>query len=168
MGDGPGIEPGLYDHLIDAEREALGRSGRRVNKIALIKALREASGLGLREAKDSVEGYLARRGGFHPSGAGADRPSGWIDDLLDAERASAAKEDRPVTKILLIKTLREASGLGLKPAKDAVEDYLRRRGGEDLPTGSHRWMFAILLVALAFIGAFYVLLWRGHFVGGGP
>src|SRR5580693_3760431 len=123
------IETGLYDHLIDAEREALGRSGGKVKKIALIKALREATGLGLRDAKLAVEGYLTRRGGSLSSAPDADRPIGWIDDLLDAERATASKEDRPINKILLIKALREASGLGLRPAKDAVEDYLNRRGG---------------------------------------
>ena len=154
MGDRTKIEPGLYDHLIDAEREALARSGGKVGKIALIKALRGATGLGLRDAKRSVEGYLARRGGQVPAGLEADRPPGWIDDLLDAERAAASKEDRPINKIVLIKALREASGLGLRPAKVAVEDYLRRRGGEGLPTGSHGWMsFAAVVVVATIIGA---------------
>jgi len=148
MGDGPGIEPGLYDHLIDAEREALAQSGRRVNKITLIKALRGATGLGLREAKRAVEGYLARRGGLISSGLDADHPSGWIDDLLDAERAAASKEDRPITKIVLIKALREASGLGLSAAKLAVEDYLRRKGGEGLPSGSNGWLVASAVIAM--------------------
>lgn len=152
------IDPGLYDHLIDAEREAMSRSGGSINKIALIKALREASGLGLKQAKETVEGYLNRRGGLLSSGADTDRAAGWIDDLLDAERAAASKEDRPVNKILLIKALREASGLGLKPAKDAVEDYLRRRGGEGLPSGSNGMLSAIalILVVLAVAGVLAV------------
>ena len=128
MADGSGIKPGLYDHLIDAEREALARSGRRVDKISLIKALRAATDLGLGDAKRAVEGYYARReDGSEP---------GWIDDLLDAERASASKEDRPLTKLFLIKVLREASGLRAKDARLAVEDYLKRKGGEGLPKGS--------------------------------
>ena len=149
MGDGSGIKPGLYDHLIDAEREALARSGRRVDKIALIKALRGATSLDLGDAKRAVEGYYARReDGSEP---------GWIDDLLDAERASASKEDRPVNKILLIQALREASGLRLKDARLAVEDYLRRKGGEGLPSGSNGWMVAVVLVALCLLGAIYAL-----------
>ena len=137
-----------YDALIDAERATLAQSSRQVNKIALIKALRGATSIGLKEAKDAVEGYLARREGLDPPGRFANRPAGWIDDLLDAERAAASKEERPVTKILLIKALRSASGLGLKQAKDAVEDYLRRRGGEDLPTGSVGWGAWLVVIAV--------------------
>lgn len=157
MSDRAKVEPGLFDHLIDAEREALAREGRKVDKIALIKALRDATGLGLRDAKQAVESYLARRGGQVPTGPEADRLAGWIDDLLDAERAAASKEDRPINKILLIKALRDASGLGLKQAKIAVEDYLRRRGGEGLPSGSKAapmaWL-AILLLAIAAVAAY--------------
>ena len=76
-------------------------------------------------------------------------------DLLDAERASASKEDRPINKILLIKALREASGLGLAQAKTAVEDYLRRRGGENLPSGSTAktlaWFAILCLGTSAFL-----------------
>jgi ribosomal protein L7/L12 len=155
MGSHSKIDPSLYDHLIDAEREALARAGKKVNKIELIKALRGATGLGLRDAKECVESYLARRGGEVPTGPEADRLGGWIDDLLDAERASASKEDRPINKILLIKTLREASGLGLAQAKTAVEDYLRRRGGENLPSGSKTktlaWFAILCLGTSAFL-----------------
>ena len=157
MGGRPGIEPGSYDHLLDAEREAMIQAGRPVNKIALIKALRGATGLRLRDAKRSVEGYLARRGGLASGGSDPDGSSGWIDDLLDAERAAVSKEDRPVTKILLIKALRGASGLGLGAAKNAVEDYLRRKGGEGLPSGSNGWMIAVVLIVLFIIGAIYTL-----------
>jgi hypothetical protein len=157
MGDRPKIEAGLFDHLIDAEREALARSGRKVGKIDLIKALRAATGLGLREARRAVEGYLGRRGGSIPSGAAAGQPLGWIDNLLDAERAAASKEDRPVNKILLIKALQGASGLGLREARLSVEDYLRRRGGEGLPSGSNGWLLgfvaivAIVLIVVALV-----------------
>jgi ribosomal protein L7/L12 len=160
MGDRSKIEPGLFDHLIDAERESLALAGRKVYKIALIKALRGATGLGLRDAKQAVDWYLARRGGEIPTGPDADRLAGWIDDLLDAERAAASKEERPVNKIVLIKALREASGLGLRPAKIAVEDYLKRRGGENLPSGSN-WVAAvvILFILLTAIGAGVAAVW---------
>ena len=78
---------------------------------------------------------------------------GFYDHLIDAERAAASKEDRPVNKILLIKALREASGLGLRPAKDAVEDYLRRRGGEGLPSGSNGVLSAIALILVVLVVA---------------
>jgi Ribosomal protein L7/L12 C-terminal domain len=150
--------PGSYDDLIDAERELLSRSGLFVGKIALIKGLREATGLGLKDAKDAVEGYIARREGRIPPYAGPDRPAGWIDDLLDAERASAIREERPLTKILLIKALRDASGLGLREAKHAVEDYLRRKGGEGLQSGGGGWLVALVIVVVIAGGVAYLML----------
>jgi hypothetical protein len=150
--------PGSYDDLIDAERELLSRSGLFVGKIALIKGLREATGLGLKDAKDAVEGYIARREGRIPSGPGSDRPTAWIDDLLDAERASATREDRPITKVLLIKALRDASGLGLKDAKLAVEAYLRRKGGEGLQSGGGGWLVALVIAAAIAGGVAYLML----------
>jgi hypothetical protein len=157
MGDRTKIDPGHFDHLIDAEREALSRSGAKVGKITLIKALMDATGLGLREAKEAVEAYLARRGGQIPTGPEANSLGDWIDDLLDAERASASKEDRPITRILLIKALRDASGLSLAQSRRAVEDYLRRRGGENLPSGSSGTSFFWLAVVL--FGTVAVLVW---------
>jgi len=135
--------PGSYDHLIDAEREALSRSGQSVGKIGLIRALREATGLGLKDAKDAVDEYLARRASGGPD---LGRSANWIDDLLDAERAAALREDRPLTKILLIKALRGASGLGLRQASHAVEDYLGRREGKGLQSGRGGWPVAVALV----------------------
>jgi len=151
------MSPEAYDHLIDAERDALSRAGKSVDKIALTKALREATGLGLREAKDAVEGYLARRSGDGPDG----RPAGWIDGLIDAERAAANREDRQVTKIGLIKAVREASGLGLKEAKDAVEDYLRRRGGEGLGSSRGGILVGVLFVVLLMIAGGVIGWFRG-------
>ncbi len=154
-------DSGSFDSLIDAEREALAREGRPVGKIALIRALREATGLGLREAKEAVEGYLGRRAGSTPTATPGGRPSDWFDDLLDAERKAAAREDRPITRIGLIKALRGASGLGPGPARRAVEDYLGRRGGAGLPDGAMGWRAALnvlgvlaILVGLAAAGYF--------------
>jgi hypothetical protein len=155
-----GIESGSYDPLIDAEREALSRTGGRVHRVALIKAFREATGLNLRDAKRAVNGYLARRGGRITSDPVAVRPAGWIDDLLDAERAAAARDDRTVTKLLLVKALREASGLGQAQARLAVDHYLKRRGGEGLPSGSRAAWFAWLAVLLLAVGAFLIWAFR--------
>ena len=153
-----GIELGSYDHLLDAEREVLSRGADRVSKIALIKALRDATGLSLRDAKRAVENYLARRGGR----VDAESTHGWIDDLLDAERAAAVKEERPVNRILLIRALRGAAPLGLKEAKDEVDAYLRRKGGEDLPLGSVAGPVAFLvLLALAALAAVGYAISRG-------
>ena len=132
------------------------RGGRPVGKIALIKALRGATGLGPpRGQKRSVEGVPrpARRPGPDRSGVST-APAGWIDDLLDAERALAARDDRPIDKIFLIKAVRKAAGLGLRESKEAVEDYLRRRGGEDLPMGgpSGRMVWTCLIVIALVVG----------------
>lgn len=151
-------DSGPYDRLLDAEREALGRDGRKVGKLELTRTLREATGLGPADARRAVGLYLARKGGRSPSGRVGVASSGWIDDLLDAERAEAARGDRPVTRLLLIKALRGASGLGPRQARRGVEDYLRRRGGQGLPKGSSRgWWALVVLVAAAVIGAILVL-----------
>ncbi len=159
-----GGPPGSYDPLIDAERVALTRAGRQADKIALVRALREASPMSLRDAKRAVEGYIARRGGRVPAGPDVDRPVGWIDDLLDAERASARRDDRPITRIMLIRAVREASTLDLRGAKAAVADYLRRKGGEGLESGERKWWIAlgvfsaVLFVALAAVVAYALTL----------
>ncbi len=156
--------PGSYDHLLDAEREVLARTGRGADKIALIRALREASPISLRDAKRAVEGYIARRGGRLPAGSDVDRPGGWIDDLLDAERASARRDDRPINRIMLIKAVREASTLDHRQAKAAVVDYLARKGGEGLESGERKWWIAlgvfsaVLFVALAAVVAYALTL----------
>jgi ribosomal protein L7/L12 len=142
---------GSFDGLLDAEREALSREGR-FGKIELIKALRQASPVGLKEAKDIVEDYLARR-----AGESIDRPPGWLDGLIDAERARANAEDRPINKIALIKAVREASGLGLKESKDIVDEYLSRRGGQDSRQGSTKQLAILGLIAMAVAVVAYYL-----------
>ena len=48
-----------------------------------------------------------------------------LDDIIEQERTSTGR----VGPIAVIKTLRERTGLGLKDAKDAVDDYLARHPG---------------------------------------
>lgn len=50
------------------------------------------------------------------------------DDFLDQEFAKETARGRQPNVISLIKELREHSTLGLKEAKDIVDDFLRRRG----------------------------------------
>ena len=97
-------------------------------KIHVIKIVREATGLGLKEAKDLVErtpggarrrprpGPRARRSGRAvPPGRRA-QPS--AEPVVGT---SVFLADVGPKKIQVIKVVREASGLGLKEAKDLVE-----------------------------------------------
>ncbi|HYF61401.1 MAG TPA: ribosomal protein L7/L12 [Herpetosiphonaceae bacterium] len=90
-------------------------------KIEAIKEVRTVSGIGLKEAKDYVEGLAS---GFRPPtiAAGYAQPvsAGVIALSPDAER-EVRREIAAGNKIMAIKIVREASGAGLKEAKDFVE-----------------------------------------------
>ena len=101
--DGPEIP-------IDQDVLALVRAG---NKIAAIKALREATGLGLAEAKEMVEAV--------ERGEVADLPRASVPPTpgdLDSELRALLAAGR---KIEAVKRAREVLGLGLAEAKDHVE-----------------------------------------------
>ncbi len=138
----PATRPSAYDSLIDAERAALIQAGRKANRGELIKALADAADLSPKEARRAVAGYIDRRGGSIPSGtATEDARTGWIDDLLDAERLSAARDDRPITSRTLLRAVRLASAsLTPREAQAAVADYLHRRGGRLPSTGWWRFV----------------------------
>jgi len=140
----PATRPSAYDSLIDAERAALIQAGRKANRGELIKALADAADLSPKEARRAVAGYIDRRGGSIPSGSSLDDArTGWIDDLLDAERLSAARDDRPVTPRTLLRAVRLASAsLTPREAQAAVADYLHRRGGRTPSAG--RWRLVVL------------------------
>jgi len=138
-----GVRPSVYDSLIDAERDALIQAGRKANRGELVKALAGIADLSAREARRAVAGYIDRRGGSIPSGSSLDDArTGWIDDLLDAERARAARDDQPVTPQSLLRAVQQASAVPPREAHAAVADYLHRRGGRT-PTGS-RWRLVVL------------------------
>jgi ribosomal protein L7/L12 len=87
------------------------------NKIAAIKLYREATGLGLKAAKDAVEALAAGR----PPAPGA------------TPAAAAAGGNQTVLALLAagykleaIRVYRTATGVGLKDAKDAVEALAAR------------------------------------------
>jgi ribosomal protein L7/L12 len=94
---------------LEAELRALLVAGR---KIEAVKRAREATGLGLKEAKDLVEGIEA--GGSIAAAGEAPRGAGGVEAELRALLAAGRKIDA-------IKRAREATGLGLKEAKDLVE-----------------------------------------------
>lgn len=78
--------------------------------IEAIKLLRQATGLGLKEAKDAVDAYM--------QGLPVSMPTGAREVSSPASVLMALQTGN---KIQAIKLLREQTGLGLKEAKDAVE-----------------------------------------------
>lgn len=99
------------------------------NKIAVIKALRELTGMGLKEAKDFVESAPAVLRGNPATILRALRDAGAAAETLEAPveadppptRRSVLLRDTGPNKIAVIKVVREATGLGLKETKDLVE-----------------------------------------------
>lgn len=96
---------------LDAEVRDLLFSGR---KIEAIKHYREATGVGLKEAKDAVEALERGAEAPYPAVSVGGAPAGpWIDEVRALVRAG--------NKLEAIKRYREHTGLGLKESKDAVE-----------------------------------------------
>jgi ribosomal protein L7/L12 len=87
------------------------------NKIEAIKRVRELTGLGLKEAKDYVEGLPLAALHEPPTPA----PPAGNDDLAAPDLAEVSALLAGGNKIAAIKRLRELTGLGLKEAKDYVE-----------------------------------------------
>ncbi len=94
-----------------AEIEALIARG---NKIGAIKRARELTGMGLKEAKDFVEGW--ERAGSPPALAVSAPPAPGGAGMAEVRALAAAGN-----KIGAIKRYRELSGVGLKEAKDFVD-----------------------------------------------
>jgi hypothetical protein len=141
------------------------------NKIEAIKALREATGLGLKEAKDWVEAY--ERGGVAPAPS-FDHPPGRDPDasfVLPPEALDALRQGNPIQAIKLV---REATGVGLAEAKAIVDEVqlnlpsgigsvrrasVRLAPGE-VPRGSAgaKWAVVIAAIVAAVLIGFFVLL----------
>jgi hypothetical protein len=99
-----------------------------------------------------------------------ERRPGHFDDVIAAAAADAkARGERP-GKIPVIKVLREKTGLDLKAAKDAVEEYGRRNGVEELARpaslgpGGAAAVVAVVVV-LALLGWVSQLASTGHLPG---
>lgn len=107
---------------IPARVRELALSG---NKIEAIKVYREATGVGLKEAKDAVEDMIAREA-YYPTqsfGGNSNYPAAGGPSLaLSPEVMRLVEENK---KIQAIKLYREQTNLSLKEAKDAVEVYER-------------------------------------------
>lgn len=121
---------------LENELRGLLEQGR---KIEAIKLYRERTGTGLREAKDAVEALQA----------GAALPSrNRLDPNLEQNLVVLLERGK---KIDAIKEYREATGAGLKEAKDAVEALSAEYGLTSVRAGCMGLlaMLAILLGVLA-------------------
>lgn len=122
---------------------------KRGEKIEAIKIIREATGIGLKEAKDIVDGYDGSAlVSLHPKKDFAMPP----EALFALQRGS---------KIDAIKSVREANKTGLKDAKDFIDDYLKNNPlleqqyetilGEKNRTGIQWLVFIIAVGALVYL-----------------
>jgi len=127
--------PGPLPPAVIAQIDALVAAEQ---KISAIKLLREHSGLSLRAAKDQIDAWVPSASGaaatppvsFERSGA---RPAGAppyagglpvvLAHLSPEVRAEIGRLVAADQKIAAIKLLREATGLGLKDSKDAIESW---------------------------------------------
>jgi ribosomal protein L7/L12/sugar lactone lactonase YvrE len=129
---GAGLGDAIEQALRFAEVATLVRGG---NKIQAIKLYRELTGTGLAEAKDAVE--RLERG----EPLALQQTSFGLAAPVAADQHSAAIGEvkrllREYNKIAAIKVFREAFGVGLKEAKDAVEDIETGRPIAFAQTGS--------------------------------
>lgn len=131
------VTPGPLTPSVIAEIDALVAGEQ---KISAIKVLREHSRLSLREAKDQIDAWVPTSSGTMdptpvslarsdsrpagaPSYAGQPSPSDAVAHLDPNVRAEIGRLIAAGQKISAIKLLREATGLGLKDSKDAIESW---------------------------------------------
>ena len=136
-GESRSAAPGPLAPSVIAEIDALVAADQ---KISAIKVLREHSGLSLREAKNQIDVWVpsARdtmtsapvsltrsdsRPAGAPSYAGELSAADAIAHLDPNVRAEIGRLIAAEQKIAAIKLLREATGLGLKDSKNAVESW---------------------------------------------
>ncbi len=151
-------DPGHYQDVVRSILADAGSAA--IGKIELIKRLREATGLGLKDAKEAVDEYY-RVDGFCPWVPAKEAPTFASDGDPDVavERALADSGRSPVSKSELIKRVREATGLGLKDAKEAVESYSQRHPGTR-PQASRPGCGGGTALLLLAVGAMLAELWR--------
>jgi len=110
--------------------------------IGAIKLLRQRTGLGLKEAKDSVEAYLHGREGHSASDVG-NLPLAAIVALQEGKLIEAIRQTRMAT------------GRGLRDSKEAVEQFLATNPAshEQFQMAARRnhrfpWLALLMLAAL--------------------
>ena len=118
--------------------------------IEAIKLLREARGLGLKEAKDIVDAQLA--------GAPSSLPASSFEQTMPAGAlaANVIEALRRGNKIEAVRLVREQTGLGLKEAKDAVDAYehshpktsVTSPGAVSSGGSGMRWLVALVVAAV--------------------
>jgi len=94
-------------------------------KIEAIKALREATGLSLADAKAAIDAWGAGAGGAPAAQTAASHGAGTLDSALVAE---IDREIAAGNTIKAIKVLRDGTGWGLKESKDRVDRWVPGQG----------------------------------------
>jgi len=117
------------------------------NKIEAIRIVREATGLGLKEAKDAVERYVPG----DPPYRAPERPS-MGSEAFPLAAVSALQNGKMIDAV---KIVRQAHGGGLKEAKDAVDRYIASdsllRGRFEAARAESRRSLRLWAVALALL-----------------
>lgn len=133
---------------------------RRGEIVEAIKVVREQTGLGLKEAKDAIDGYLRNPGQSSGVAGSAGKP----DNLEVSSLALYALENGRL--IDAIKHVRADTGLGLKDAKEHVERLLDRdaalnarfkaAAAVESRRVARKLVFVIVLSGLVAVGYFYL------------
>jgi ribosomal protein L7/L12 len=125
------------------------------DKIEAIRIVREATGLGLKEAKDAVESYAR---GDAPLSAAQRRPV--AGDVLPVAAVSALANGRMIDAV---KIVRQEHRIGLKEAKDIVDRYLAmqpairsRIEAARAETRRTVLLWAVALALVAALAAYYL------------
>jgi ribosomal protein L7/L12 len=113
----------------------------RGQQIEAIRLLREASGLGLKDAKDAVDAHLRGESVMLPS----------ADVVTDTAPQDVIEALRRGNKIDAVRRMRAHTGLGLKEAKERVDVLQAQHGLTGLAPGEVRrgrgwwWVIAVML-----------------------
>ena len=109
------------------------------NKIPAIKLYREATGSDLLTAKQFIESLqVALEAGESPDHDGKSADNDYRDEVIRLLQAGS--------KIPAVRVYKNATGCGLKQAKEAVESIAEEMGIESKGTGCSAAILAILLM----------------------
>lgn len=116
----------------------------RGQQIEAIRLLREAAGVGLKEAKDTIDAHLRGESVMLPSAGG----------MTDTTPPDVMEALRRGNKIEAVRRMRAHTGLGLKEAKERVDVLQAQHGLTGLAPGEVRrgrgwWWVVLVLAALA-------------------